>query len=150
MKTMVWPVVILLPSAFLVSAILTGVLVRVGHRLDIMDSPGSPGHIKSVRPIPNIGGIAIAWPLIISLFTGVILGTHAGVTSFRWCLRWRRINYVSTRRHHRPRSLWDFFSCMSQVSLMTVGASLLAQACPVGDRRHSGYLVRCQAAAHGR
>ena len=70
---MVWPVVILLPSAFLVSAILTGVLVRVGHRLDIMDSPGSPGHIKSVRPIPNIGGIAIAWPLIISLFTGVIL-----------------------------------------------------------------------------
>lgn len=70
---MVWPVVILLPAAFIVSVILTGFLIRLGHGLGAMDSPGAPGHIKSVRRIPNIGGIAIAWPLIISLIVGVIL-----------------------------------------------------------------------------
>ncbi len=72
-ENMVWPVVILLPAAFILSVILTGVLVRLGHGLGAMDSPGAPGHVKSVRHIPNIGGIAIAWPLIISLFAGVVL-----------------------------------------------------------------------------
>ncbi len=70
---MVWPVLILLPAAFIVSVILTGWLVRVGHGLGAMDSPGAPGHLKSVRRIPNIGGMAIAWPLIISLVVGVLL-----------------------------------------------------------------------------
>ena len=67
---MVWPVVLLVPVAFFVSVILTALLIRIGRGVGAMDSPGSSGHDKVIRNIPNIGGIAIAWPLILSLLVG--------------------------------------------------------------------------------
>ena len=70
---MVWPVVLLVPVAFLVSVILTALLIRIGRRLGALDSQGATGHAKAIRDIPNIGGIAIAWPLIAALLLGVAL-----------------------------------------------------------------------------
>ena len=70
---MVWPVVILLPAAFIVSAVFTRFLIRFGHGMGTLDSPGAPGHDKVIRAIPNIGGIAIAWPLILAILAGAIL-----------------------------------------------------------------------------
>lgn len=78
MVSMVWPVLLLVPVAFLASVILTGVLVKVGRGLGALDSAGSRGHLKSIRDVPNIGGIAIAWPLIGSLLLGIAL------VSFAW------------------------------------------------------------------
>tara|TARA_Y100000589_G_scaffold328376_1_gene372357 strand:+ start:905 stop:2032 length:1128 start_codon:yes stop_codon:yes gene_type:complete len=66
-------VLILMPVAFIVSLILTGIVVRVGRRMGAMDTPGAAGHAKSVRNVPNIGGIAIAWPLIGGLLVGMLL-----------------------------------------------------------------------------
>ena len=57
-------VVLLAAASFLIGALLTAALCRIGRRLDAMDSPGGAGANKKLRDVPNIGGIAIAWPLI--------------------------------------------------------------------------------------
>lgn len=57
-------VLILLLASFVVGVIATAVLCSLGRRLRAMDSPGGAGSLKQLRDVPNIGGIAIAWPLI--------------------------------------------------------------------------------------
>ncbi|MGA1224821.1 MAG: MraY family glycosyltransferase, partial [Phycisphaerales bacterium] len=54
----------LLLLGFALSAPLTGLLVRLGTRVGALDSAGSVGHVKELRPIPNIGGIAIFWSVV--------------------------------------------------------------------------------------
>ncbi|MEY3027858.1 MAG: hypothetical protein RL136_2117 [Planctomycetota bacterium] len=54
----------LLLLGFALSAPLTGLLVRLGARVGALDSAGSVGHVKELRPIPNIGGIAIFWSVV--------------------------------------------------------------------------------------
>lgn len=60
-------VFILLASSFVVGVIATAVLCSLGRRLNVMDSPGGAGALKQLRDVPNIGGIAIAWPLIAAI-----------------------------------------------------------------------------------
>lgn len=57
-------VLILLLASFVVGVIATAVLCSIGRRFNTMDSPGGAGSLKQLRAVPNIGGIAIAWPLI--------------------------------------------------------------------------------------
>lgn len=73
---MLWPVLALILVGLAVSLPLTGLLVRLGHRAALLDSQGSAGHIKQLRRVPNIGGIAI--------FAGVALPLLAGLVAFRW------------------------------------------------------------------
>lgn len=67
----------LIPAAFMAGLALTAVACRVGHRLGAMDSPGGAGEAKVLRSVPNIGGIAIAWPLIASLISAAVLVSAA-------------------------------------------------------------------------
>ncbi|MCP4838969.1 MAG: undecaprenyl/decaprenyl-phosphate alpha-N-acetylglucosaminyl 1-phosphate transferase [Planctomycetes bacterium] len=66
-------VLLLLPAAFLVGLALTAVLCRVGRRMETLDTPGGAGTLKELRDVPNIGGIAIAWPLIAALLGTALL-----------------------------------------------------------------------------
>lgn len=54
-----------------ISLPITALLVRLGHRAALLDTQGAKGHIKQLRRIPNIGGIAIyiavAAPMAIGL-----------------------------------------------------------------------------------
>ena len=68
---MLWPVLALVGVGFVISLPMTAVLVRVGHRMRTLDSPGAAGHRKELRRVPNIGGVAI--------FAGVALPLLAGV-----------------------------------------------------------------------
>lgn len=43
-----------------IAAPVTAVLIRVGHRAGALDSAGAAGHVKELRRVPNIGGMAIA------------------------------------------------------------------------------------------
>jgi UDP-GlcNAc:undecaprenyl-phosphate GlcNAc-1-phosphate transferase len=71
---MPWLCLALIPVAFAISCPLTAVLVRLGHRLRIYDSPGVPGQRKSApRNVPNTGGIAI--------FCGVALPIVCGLAA---------------------------------------------------------------------
>jgi UDP-GlcNAc:undecaprenyl-phosphate GlcNAc-1-phosphate transferase len=51
----------------MVGSIATAVLCTLGRRLQTMDSPGGAGSLKRLRNVPNIGGIAVAWPLIAAI-----------------------------------------------------------------------------------
>lgn len=70
-------VLILIPAAFLVAASISTLLVRVGGRLGTLDSAGGEGHRKTLRSVPNIGGVAIAFGTLLPLAIGVALVTFA-------------------------------------------------------------------------
>ncbi len=73
-------VLLLIPLALAVSLPATVVLIRLGRRLGAMDTPGTAGHAKQLRNIPNIGGIAvylgIAAPLLAGIAALLIIDTE--------------------------------------------------------------------------
>ena len=62
----------LLVLAFAISCPLTLVVRRLSLRLNALDSPGSPGHVKVLRPVPNTGGIAIFIALALPIALGLL------------------------------------------------------------------------------
>jgi UDP-GlcNAc:undecaprenyl-phosphate GlcNAc-1-phosphate transferase len=78
MRPMLGPVLLLLPLGFIIALPVTTVLVRLGHRAGTLDSSGGAGHAKTLRPIPNIGGIAIAAATLVPLLAGLAVLTVAG------------------------------------------------------------------------
>lgn len=72
-------VLLLIPLALIISLPATAVLIRFGRRLGAMDSPGVAGHVKQLRTVPNIGGIAvwlgIAAPLLAAI-VGLLVVDH--------------------------------------------------------------------------
>ncbi len=66
--------VLLLPVAgFLLAAPLTAWLARAGRRFGTLDSPGTAAHRKELRPVPNIGGIAIVAAVAVPMLAGLVL-----------------------------------------------------------------------------
>ena len=63
----------LLLLGFALSAPFTGVLARLGMRVGALDTPGAKGHVKELRKVPNIGGIAIFWSTVLPLATGLLV-----------------------------------------------------------------------------
>ncbi|MEY3143570.1 MAG: hypothetical protein RLY21_2063 [Planctomycetota bacterium] len=62
----------LLLLGFALSAPLTGLLTRLGMRVGALDTPGAKGHVKELRKVPNIGGIAIFWSTVLPLAVGLL------------------------------------------------------------------------------
>ena len=69
---MIWPVIGLLLVGFVISCPVTAVLVRAGHRLRALDTAGTPGHEKQLRPVPNIGGVAIFLGVVGPMMFGLL------------------------------------------------------------------------------
>jgi UDP-GlcNAc:undecaprenyl-phosphate GlcNAc-1-phosphate transferase len=61
----------LLLLGFALSAPFTGLLARLGMRVGALDTPGAKGHVKELRRIPNIGGIAIFWSTVLPIAAAV-------------------------------------------------------------------------------
>ena len=73
-------VLILLAASFIVGVIATAMLRQIGRRFRTMDSPGGAGELKQLRNVPNIGGIAITWPLVLMIGgAGVLLLLAPGI-----------------------------------------------------------------------
>lgn len=68
---MIWPVLGLIVAGLAISLPVTALLIGIGRRVGTMDSRGAAGHVKKLRSVPNIGGIAIfaavAGPMILGL-----------------------------------------------------------------------------------
>ena len=64
-------VALLAATGWLAAASGTALLVRLGHRVGALDSPGAAGHAKTLRKVPNIGGIAIAAATLAPLAAGL-------------------------------------------------------------------------------
>ena len=57
-----------------ISLPITALLVRLGHRTNMLDTPGAKGHIKTeLRRVPNIGGIAIVVAVGLPMIVGLAL-----------------------------------------------------------------------------
>ena len=64
---------------FLISVVLTRVLIAVGHRAGAVDTPGVAGHVKTeIRRVPNIGGIAIFAGIVAPVLVGLAAVAFAG------------------------------------------------------------------------
>jgi len=63
----------LLLVGFIISVPATEVLIKLGARLNALDSPGARGHAKVLRRVPNIGGIAIFLAIALPLATGLTI-----------------------------------------------------------------------------
>jgi UDP-GlcNAc:undecaprenyl-phosphate GlcNAc-1-phosphate transferase len=61
----------LLLLGFALSAPFTGLLARLGMRVGALDTPGAKGHVKELRKVPNIGGVAIFWSTMLPIAAGV-------------------------------------------------------------------------------
>src|SRR5690606_7296989 len=64
-------VLALVPVSLGISLPLTALMVRLGHRLGALDSPGVPGQIKTRRPVPNTGGVAIFWAIALPMLAAL-------------------------------------------------------------------------------
>jgi UDP-GlcNAc:undecaprenyl-phosphate GlcNAc-1-phosphate transferase len=71
------PVLASLLLSLAISLPVTALLVRAGHRLGALDSPGSPGHVKTLRKVPNIGGIAIVAGAVAPLLAASLVARFA-------------------------------------------------------------------------
>lgn len=65
-------VLMLFATSVVASLVLTGLLVRIGQNIGTLDSAGFEGHDKTLRDVPNIGGIAIWATLVLPLAAGLI------------------------------------------------------------------------------
>lgn len=74
---MLLPVLACLLLSLAISLPVTALLVRAGHRLGALDSPGSPGHVKTLRKVPNIGGIAIVAGAVAPLLAASLVARFA-------------------------------------------------------------------------
>ena len=70
---MLGPILLMLPLGFLIAAPVAAMLVVVGRRMNTLDSAGSAGHVKELRAVPNIGGIAISAATLLPLMAGLLL-----------------------------------------------------------------------------
>jgi len=70
---MLWLVLGMVVVAFVIGWPMTALMVRAGHSLNALDSAGVAGHVKELRPIPNIGGVAIYTALALPLLLGLML-----------------------------------------------------------------------------
>jgi UDP-GlcNAc:undecaprenyl-phosphate GlcNAc-1-phosphate transferase len=61
----------LLLLGFALSAPFTGLLARLGMRVGALDTPGAAGHVKELRKVPNIGGVAIFWSTMLPIAAAV-------------------------------------------------------------------------------
>lgn len=73
---MIPALLLFLVTGFAIGLVLTAVLVRLGRRLGAMDSAGAEGHVKELRHVPNIGGVAIVAALVLPMVAG-LAGFHA-------------------------------------------------------------------------
>jgi len=71
MSAMVPLVLALIIVGLAISFPVTALLIRLGHRAGALDSPGAVGHVKQLRPVPNIGGISIYLAVMLPLALGM-------------------------------------------------------------------------------
>ncbi len=70
--SMVWLVLGLVGVALAISLPVTAVARAAARRRGALDSPGAPGHVKTLRAIPNNGGVAIFLAVVLPMAVGLI------------------------------------------------------------------------------
>ncbi|MFK7960495.1 MAG: MraY family glycosyltransferase [Phycisphaerales bacterium] len=126
----------LLPVVGLATGLVIGLagtwsLIRLGSRLGTLDSAGSAGHQKTeLRPVPNIGGVAIVAAVLLPIIGGLIAFHGLGAE--------RIMDLVPALRgpDDAPRVLVDRLAASTPLAIALVGsAALLHIVGLIDDRR---------------
>lgn len=113
---MVLPVLALVAVGLAISLPATALLTRLGRRAALLDTAGAAGHAKHLRPVPNIGGVAI----YLALMLPVVIGLAAV-----WLIdesQWR--DWLPALADHLPRirettpSALAMLACMMALHIM--------------------------------
>ena len=127
---MILSVLILIPVGLAISLPLTAWLMRLGRRAELLDSPGAAGHLKSLRHVPNIGGISIYLAVALPLLAGLIM-VHVIDES-----TWRHL--VPSLAPHLPRLRESTPTALAMLGCMT----LLHLVGLLDDRRSLGPTIK--------
>ncbi|MBL0926315.1 MAG: undecaprenyl/decaprenyl-phosphate alpha-N-acetylglucosaminyl 1-phosphate transferase [Phycisphaerales bacterium] len=116
--------------AFTLGAAFTFAARAVGRRMLLMDTPGSPGHVKpTIRRVPNIGGVAIV--------AAIVLPKAAGLAGAWWGEAAVRA-WAPAALEHLPG-----IRAQTPLALAVVGAILALHVLGlIDDRRALGPLVK--------
>jgi UDP-GlcNAc:undecaprenyl-phosphate GlcNAc-1-phosphate transferase len=125
---MLWVCVALMVLSLGMSAAMTWAARGVGRRVGALDSPGSPGHEKELRAVPNTGGVAIFWSLALPMAAG--LGAAWWLDVGAWSGVWGAVaEHLPGVREKTPLALL-FLGCL--LVLHVVGVVDDRRALPAG------------------
>jgi UDP-GlcNAc:undecaprenyl-phosphate GlcNAc-1-phosphate transferase len=120
----------LAPGLFLVGLLLslplTAAMIAVGHRLQAMDSQGFAGHLKTLRRVPNVGGVAFVSAFVLPLLGGLLV--LSGALPVDLDRLWQGAGAHAQRLQEGQRFGWTLLACT--VWMLIAGA--------VDDRRAMG------------
>ncbi len=97
----------LVPLALLISLPLTWLLIRASHRVGALDHPDDPaegGRKWHARPVPNTGGIAIFWAIVLPLLVALTSVWAVPASDFTGLLA-PAIEYLPGLRQQTPMAL---------------------------------------------
>ncbi|MSR34480.1 MAG: undecaprenyl/decaprenyl-phosphate alpha-N-acetylglucosaminyl 1-phosphate transferase [Phycisphaerales bacterium] len=57
---------------WMLSIIFTAIAISYGNRFKAFDSPGSDGHMKQLRMVPNVGGVAVMSAFVMPALAGLL------------------------------------------------------------------------------
>jgi len=57
---------------WMLSIIFTAIAISYGTRFKALDSPGSDGHVKQLRMVPNVGGVAVISAFVLPALAGLL------------------------------------------------------------------------------
>jgi UDP-GlcNAc:undecaprenyl-phosphate GlcNAc-1-phosphate transferase len=57
---------------WMLSIIFTAIAIAYGTRFKALDSPGSDGHVKQLRMVPNVGGVAVISAFVLPALVGLL------------------------------------------------------------------------------
>ncbi|MEI6023435.1 MAG: MraY family glycosyltransferase [Phycisphaerales bacterium] len=57
---------------WMLSIIFTAIAISYGTRFKALDSPGSDGHVKQLRMVPNVGGVAVISAFVVPALAGLL------------------------------------------------------------------------------
>lgn len=130
MHAMVMPVLLLVAVGLAVSLPVTALLVRLGRNRRLLDTPGARGHHKQLRPVPNIGGVAIYLAIALPLAAGLALLWMVDEAT------WRR--WIPALIDHLPRIRQSTSTAVAMLACMT----FLHIVGLIDDRRSLGPLTK--------
>jgi UDP-N-acetylmuramyl pentapeptide phosphotransferase/UDP-N-acetylglucosamine-1-phosphate transferase len=57
---------------WMLSIIFTAIAIAYGTRFKALDSPGADGHLKQLRMVPNVGGVAVISAFVLPALAGLL------------------------------------------------------------------------------
>lgn len=82
-----YQVLLIASLAFALCTAMTAIVRWVGTSRELLDADGSPGHIKQLRPVPNIGGVAIFGAITLTLASMLVWASSGPIHPIAQALR---------------------------------------------------------------